>query len=135
MAAADEAELVDMVATAVAIDDRPSALRYPRGAGTGAQLPEQGTALEIGRGRIVREGSDIAILSYGAELTEALSAAAVLERAGISATVADARFAKPIDDRLVAQLAQHHQRVVTLETGSIGGFGFAGCRQPDAPGS
>ena len=122
MAAADEAELVHMVATAAAIDDCPSALRYPRGEGTGVKLPERGTPLEIGKGRVVREGERAAILSYGATLADALEAADQLEAAGVSTTVADARFAKPIDDELVAQLFRNHELVVTLETGAIGGF-------------
>lgn len=122
MAPADEVELVHMVATAAAIDDRPSALRYPRGDGTGAALPEIGTPLEIGRGRIVREGSDVAILCYGTTLARAMTAAALLDEAGISATVADARFAKPIDADLTARLARSHALLVTLEEGSCGGF-------------
>lgn len=122
MAAADEAELVHMVATAVAIDDCPSALRYPRGEGQGGKLPDDGTPLEIGKGRIVREGDHAAILSYGNTLADAMVAAAQLEEIGISTTVADARFAKPIDDALVAQLFREHEVVVTLETGAIGGF-------------
>ncbi len=122
MAAADERELFDMVATAAAIDDRPSAFRYPRGEGTGVDLPDRGEPLEVGRGRVVREGGDVAILSYGAVLGEAMAAANALASAGIETTVADARFAKPIDDRLVAQLFRNHALVLTVETGSIGGF-------------
>jgi 1-deoxy-D-xylulose-5-phosphate synthase len=122
MAPSDEAELVHMVATAVAIDDRPSALRYPRGEGTGAAIPDIGQALEIGRGRIVSEGSSVAILSYGVRLAAALAAAERLASFGITATVADARFAKPIDDDLVRILAQDHPLLLTLEEGSIGGF-------------
>lgn len=123
MAAANEAELVDMVATAAAIDDRPSAFRYPRGEGVGVSLPDRGTPLEIGKGRIVREGGRVAILCYGAVLEDALSAADELKREhGLGVTVADARFAKPIDDALVAQLARHHEYVITLETGAVGGF-------------
>ncbi len=122
MAAADEAELMHMVATAVEIDDRPSGLRYPRGEGTGVELPEIGTALEIGKGRIVREGTKIALLSYGARLTDALQAADKLEAMGHSTTVADARFAKPIDDELVARLARDHELLITIEEASTGGF-------------
>jgi 1-deoxy-D-xylulose-5-phosphate synthase len=122
MAAADEAELVHMVATAAAIDDRPSALRYPRGEGRGVALPERGCLLEIGKGRIVREGERIAILSYGAALAEAFDAAARLDEMGLTATIADARFAKPVDDDLIARLVCEHKVVLTLEHGSIGGF-------------
>jgi 1-deoxy-D-xylulose-5-phosphate synthase len=123
MAAADEAELVRMVETAVAHDEGPIALRYPRGNGTGVELPERPEPLQIGRGRVVRQGSDVAILSYGAHLTEALAAATLLEAEGISATVADARFAKPLDTALIGQLARHHGVLVTLEQGATGGFG------------
>ena len=122
MAAADEAELVHMVTTALAIDDRPSGLRYPRGEGFGVNLPDQGEALPIGKGRVMREGSTIAILSYGARLYEALAAADDLAAKGISATVADARFAKPLDEELILRLAREHEVLVTIEEGSIGGF-------------
>jgi len=122
MAPADEAELKHMIATAAAIDDRPSAVRFPRGEGTGVALPARGQALEIGRGRVLLEGTDLAILSYGARLGEALAAAEILARDGISVTVADARFAKPIDDDLVRRLALEHPMVLTLEEGAIGGF-------------
>ncbi|MEQ8602445.1 MAG: 1-deoxy-D-xylulose-5-phosphate synthase [Marivibrio sp.] len=122
MAPADEAELKHMVATAAAIDDRPSAVRFPRGEGTGAPLPNRGTPLEIGRGRVIREGREIAILSYGARLADAEAAAARLAETGVEITVADARFAKPIDDRLVKLLAEEHKLVLTLEEGAIGGF-------------
>ncbi|MBU1210364.1 MAG: 1-deoxy-D-xylulose-5-phosphate synthase [Alphaproteobacteria bacterium] len=122
MAPADEAELVHMVATAAAIDDRPSAVRFPRGNGTGAVLPERGGVLEIGKGRIVREGDKAAILSYGSCLADAMEAAARLDEVELAVTVADARFAKPIDDVLVARLVRDHEIVVTLEAGSIGGF-------------
>jgi 1-deoxy-D-xylulose-5-phosphate synthase len=125
MAAADEAELVHMVATAAAIDDAPSALRYPRGEGTGADLPAQGVPLEIGKGRIVREGHKIALLSYGARLAECLKAADELAALGLSTTVADARFAKPLDTDLVLRLARNHEVLVTIEEGAIGGFGSA----------
>ena len=123
MAAADEAELVHMVRTAVAIDDRPCAFRYPRGAGFGVDLPERGEILELGRGRIVREGSSVAIVSYGARLQEALSAAEELDGRGVSATVADARFAKPLDEKLVRELAREHEALITIEEGAVGGFG------------
>ena len=123
MAAADEAELKHMVATAVAIDDRPSSLRYPRGEGIGIEMPAIGTPLEIGRGRIMREGSKVAILSLGTRLAEALKAADQLGALGFSATVADARFAKPLDEELVARLAREHEVFITVEEGSVGGFG------------
>ena len=123
MAAADEAELVHMVRTAVEIDDRPSAFRYPRGNGTGIDLPEVGQALEIGKGRILREGTSIAILSYGARLAEAMKAADMLAAQGLSCTVADARFAKPLDEDLVNRLAKEHEVLITIEEGARGGFG------------
>src|SRR6186713_2899399 len=123
MAAADEAELVHMVATQVAIDDRPSALRYPRGDGIGIDMPEFGVPLEIGKGRIVREGSSIALLSLGTRLQECLKAADMLAAQGLSATVADARFAKPLDGDLVLRLAREHEVLITIEEGAIGGFG------------
>ncbi|MDO8535375.1 MAG: 1-deoxy-D-xylulose-5-phosphate synthase [Xanthobacteraceae bacterium] len=122
MAAADEAELVHMVATAAAIGDRPSAFRYPRGEGTGAALPAEGKPLEIGRGRIVREGNAVALLSFGARLPECLAAADELAGHGLSATVADARFAKPLDRDLVLRLARDHEVLVTIEEGAVGGF-------------
>ena len=123
MAAADEAELRHMVATAAVIDDRPSAFRYARGEGVGVEMPDRGQPLEIGKGRIVREGSSIAILSLGTRLQEALSAADMLATMGLSTTVADARFAKPIDQDLVRDLARNHEVLITIEEGSIGGFG------------
>ncbi len=123
MAAADEAELVHMVATAAAYDSGPIALRYPRGEGVGVEMPERGEILEIGRGRIVREGSRVAILSLGTRLAEALKAADDLAAFGLPATVADARFAKPIDRALVQKLAAEHDVLITVEEGSIGGFG------------
>jgi len=123
MAAADEAELVHMVSTAVAIDDRPSALRYPRGEGLGVPLPAEGKPLEIGKGRVVREGSKVALLSFGARLGECLKAADELATFGLSTTVADARFAKPLDIDLLLRLARGHEVLLTLEEGSIGGFG------------
>jgi 1-deoxy-D-xylulose-5-phosphate synthase len=123
MAAADEAELRHMVATAMTIDDRPCAFRYPRGDGIGVELPERGTPLEIGKGRIVREGSTIAILSLGTRLEASLAAAEELETMGLSTTVADARFAKPIDTDLIEDLARRHSVLITIEEGSTGGFG------------
>jgi 1-deoxy-D-xylulose-5-phosphate synthase len=123
MAPSDEAELVHMVATAVAIDDRPSALRYPRGEGRGIAIPDEGKPLEIGKGRIVREGSKIAIFSYGTRLTESLKAADELSAHGLSTTVADARFAKPLDIDLLLRLAREHEVLLTIEEGSVGGFG------------
>ena len=122
MAAADEAELVHMVATAAAIDDRPSAVRYPRGEGLGLPLPERGTPLEIGKGRIVREGTTVALLSLGTRLAACMSAADELSRHGLSTTVADARFAKPLDEDLVRRLAVEHEVLITVEEGAIGGF-------------
>jgi 1-deoxy-D-xylulose-5-phosphate synthase len=123
MAAADEADLVHMVATAASIDDRPSALRYPRGEGMGIPMPERGIPLEIGKGRIVREGSKVALLSFGARLSECLKAADELAGYGLSTTVADARFAKPLDTALVLRLAREHEVLISIEEGSIGGFG------------
>ena len=123
MAAADEVELMHMVATAATIDDRPSALRYPRGEGVGLELPERGTPLEIGKGRVVREGTSVALLSFGARLQECLKAADDLAARGLSTTVADARFAKPLDEDLIRRLANEHEVLVTIEEGSIGGFG------------
>ena len=122
MAAADEAELVHMVSTAVAIDDRPSALRYPRGEGIGVPLPTEGKPLEIGKGRIVREGGKIALFSFGTRLAECLKAADELATYGLSTTVADARFAKPLDVDLLLRLAREHEVLLTIEEGSIGGF-------------
>lgn len=123
MAAADEVELKHMVATAAAYDDGPIAFRYPRGEGVGITLPEQGEVLPIGKGRVVREGSKVAILSLGTRLQEALQAADALDAKGLSTTVADARFAKPLDEELVHNLLTYHEIVVTVEEGSIGGFG------------
>ena len=123
MAAADEAELVHMVATQVAIDDRPSALRYPRGEGRGVAMPEEGIPLEIGKGRILREGHKVALFSYGARLGECLKAADELAAHGLSTTVADARFAKPLDTDLLLRLAREHEVLITIEEGAIGGFG------------
>ena len=123
MAAADEAELMHMVATAAAIDDRPSAFRYPRGEGLGVEMPERGVPLEIGKGRILREGTAVAILSLGTRLGEALKAAEELAARGLSTTLADARFAKPLDHDLIRRLALEHQVMITIEEGAVGGFG------------
>jgi 1-deoxy-D-xylulose-5-phosphate synthase len=123
MAAADEAELARMIATAVEIDDRPSAFRYPRGDGVGVDIPEFATPLEIGRGRILREGTAVALLSFGTRLQETLKAADLLAARGLSVTVADARFAKPLDEDLILRLAREHEALITIEEGSIGGFG------------
>lgn len=123
MAAGDEAELVHMVATAIAHDEGPIAFRYPRGEGMGVDMPARGVPLEIGKGRVMKVGSDAAILSYGAHLSEALAAAELLEAEGISITVADARFAKPLDTRLIDMLVEDHRALITLETGATGGFG------------
>lgn len=122
MAAADEAELTHMVATAAAYDEGPIAFRYPRGEGVGVELPEQGEVLEIGKGRIMREGTGIALLSFGTRLAECMAAAEDLAVKGISATVADARFAKPLDEELIRDLAAKHEVLVTIEEGSSGGF-------------
>jgi 1-deoxy-D-xylulose-5-phosphate synthase len=121
--ASDEAELVHMVATAVAHDSGPIAFRYPRGTGTGVEMPDVGEVLEIGKGRIVREGSDVAILSFGAHMSECLKAADLIEAQGVSATVADARFAKPLDRALLRKLVKNHKALITVEQGSLGGFG------------
>ena len=122
MAAADELELMHMVATAAQIDDRPSAFRYPRGEGVGIELPVRGTPLEIGKGRILREGTKIALLSFGTRLGECLVAAEDLAAKGLSATVADARFAKPLDTDLIRRLVREHEVLITIEEGSVGGF-------------
>ena len=123
MAAADEADLVHMVATCAAFDEGPSAVRYPRGDGVGVALPERGTPLEIGRGRIIREGTTIALLSLGGRLGECMKAAQELASYGLSTTIADARFAKPLDTDLANRLAREHEVVITIEEGAIGGFG------------
>ena len=123
MAAADEAELVHMVATAAAIDDGPSAVRYPRGEGIGVPMPVEGKPLAIGKGRILREGTRVALFSFGARLAECLKAADELAALGLSATVADARFAKPLDTELLLRLAREHEVLITIEEGAIGGFG------------
>ena len=125
MAAADEAELVHMVATAAAIDDRPCALRYPRADGSGVPLPAEGVPLEIGKGRVLRRGDRLALLSFGARLAECFKAADQLMEFGVSTTVADARFAKPLDLDLILELAESHEALVTIEEGASGGFGAA----------
>jgi 1-deoxy-D-xylulose-5-phosphate synthase len=123
MAPSDEGELMHMVATAAAYDEGPIGFRYPRGEGMGVELPERGEILEIGKGRILREGSKVAILSLGTRLADSMKAAAELENYGISTTVADARFAKPIDRDLLRRLAANHEALIAIEEGSIGGFG------------
>ena len=123
MAAADEAELVHMVATAAAHDDGPIAFRFPRGEGVGLEMPERGTPLEIGRGRMIQEGQRVAILSFGTRLAEVMKAAEALEAKGITPTVADARFAKPLDRDLILKLAADHEALITIEEGAVGGFG------------
>jgi 1-deoxy-D-xylulose-5-phosphate synthase len=123
MAAADEADLAAMIATSLEIDDRPSAFRYPRGDGVGVEIPELADPLEIGKGRIVREGTSVAILSLGTRLQESLKAADLLAARGVSATVADARFAKPLDEDMILRLARNHECLITVEEGAMGGFG------------
>ena len=123
MAAGDEADLMHMIATAAQIDDRPSAFRYPRGEGMGVEMPERGQPLPIGKGRILREGTKVALLSLGGRLGEAFKAAEELAARGLSTTVADARFAKPLDEDLIRRLAREHEVMITLEEGSVGGFG------------
>jgi 1-deoxy-D-xylulose-5-phosphate synthase len=122
MAAADEAELVHMVATAAAHDSGPIAFRYPRGEGVGVEMPAKGIPLEIGKGRILREGSRVALLSFGTRLSEVLKAAESLSARGLPPTVADARFAKPLDRDLILGLARTHEALITIEEGAIGGF-------------
>ena len=123
MGPADELELMHMVRTAASLDDRPSAFRYPRGEGVGLELPARGDILQIGKGRVIQEGSKIALLSFGTRLAECKKAAAELNAKGLSTTVVDARFAKPLDQDLIAQLARHHEVLITVEEGSVGGFG------------
>lgn len=123
MAAADEAELAHMVATAAAHDDGPIAFRFPRGEGTGVEMPERGTPLEIGKGRMIREGRRVAILSFGTRLSEVEAACEALGAKGITPTVADARFAKPLDRDMILQLAADHEALITIEEGAVGGFG------------
>jgi 1-deoxy-D-xylulose-5-phosphate synthase len=123
MAAADEAELKHMVRTAAAYNEGPISFRYPRGEGIGVDMPERGQILQIGKGRVVKQGSKVALLSFGTRLADSLLAAEDLDAAGLSTTVADARFAKPLDHELIRQLASHHEILITIEEGSIGGFG------------
>ena len=123
MGPSDEAELAHAISTAVAIDDRPSAFRYPRGEGVGVAIPDLAAPFEIGKGRIVREGTSVAILSFGTRLAESLKAADMLAARGLSATVADARFAKPLDIDLILRLAREHEALITVEEGAMGGFG------------
>jgi 1-deoxy-D-xylulose-5-phosphate synthase len=122
MAASDEAELMHMVRTAAEYDAGPISFRYPRGNGLGVELPKRGEVLEIGKGRIIQEGSDIAILSFGAHLSVVQEAAAALKYQGISVTIADARFAKPLDTELINDLVDNHSAILTVEQGSVGGF-------------
>ena len=123
MAASDEAELVKMINTSVDINDKPCAFRYPRGTGIGVELPTINEKLEIGKGKIIKEGKKIAILSFGTRLNECLIASENLKKRGINITVVDARFAKPLDEKLIWQLATDHEALITIEEGSIGGFG------------
>lgn len=123
MAAADEAELKHMVRTAAAYDDGPISFRYPRGEGVGVDMPARGEILEIGKGRVVKQGSKVALLSFGTRLADCLTAAEDLDAAGLSTTIADARFAKPLDHDLIRQLARHHEVLITIEEGAVGGFG------------
>jgi 1-deoxy-D-xylulose-5-phosphate synthase len=123
MAASDEAELVKMINTSVDISDKPSAFRYPRGTGVGIELPSIDKKLEIGKGRIIQEGKKIAIINFGARLNECLNASISLKKKGINITIADARFVKPLDENLIWQLATDHEGIITIEEGSIGGFG------------
>ena len=123
MAASDEAELVRMINTSVDINDKPSAFRYPRGSGTGVKIPTIDEKIEIGKGRIIKEGKNVALLSLGARLNECLIAQENLRKKGINLTLVDARFAKPLDENLIWQLAVDHEAIITIEEGSIGGFG------------
>ncbi len=123
MAASDEAELVKMINTSVDINDRPCAFRYPRGTGLGLELPSIDEKIEIGKGKIVLEGKKLAILSFGTRLNECLIAAENLKKKGINITIVDARFAKPLDENLIWQIATDHEALITIEEGSIGGFG------------
>ncbi|MGH1406838.1 MAG: 1-deoxy-D-xylulose-5-phosphate synthase [Rhodomicrobiaceae bacterium] len=123
MAAADEAELIHMVATAASINDGPSSFRYPRGEGVGVEMPDTGKILEIGKGRIIEEGSSVALLSFGTRLEESRKAAEILSSFGLSTTIADARFAKPLDEAMIADLAKNHEILITIEEGAVGGFG------------
>ena len=135
MAAADEAELVHMVATAATIDDCPSAIRYPRGDGVGVTMPEVGVPLEIGKGRIISQGNTVALLSLGTRLAECTKAAETLAAHGISTTVADARFAKPLDRELTLRLAREHELLIPIEYGAIGRFGSQVTQLPSDAGA
>jgi len=123
MAASDESELVRMINTSVDINNKPSAFRYPRGNGIGLELPSINEKLEIGKGRIIKEGKKIALINFGARLNECLIAQKNLVKKGINITLADARFVKPLDENLIWQLATDHEAIITIEEGSIGGFG------------
>ena len=123
MAPSDEAELMHMIATSAAIDDGPSAVRFPRGEGTGVMRPTEGVPLEIGKGRIVKEGSGITILNFGTRMTQVLLAAERMAAYGLSPTIADARFAKPLDTDMIRRLAKEHEVFITIEEGAAGGFG------------
>ena len=123
MAASDESELVKMINTSVKINDRPSAFRYPRGNGVGIEIPGINETIEIGKGRIVKEGKQVAILNFGARLQECKKASEILSKKGIEITIADARFAKPLDKKLIVELATNHEVLISIEEGSIGGFG------------
>ena len=123
MAASDEAELVKMINTSVDINDRPSAFRYPRGNGIGVELPNINEKIQIGKGRVIKEGKNIAIINFGARLQECLIAEESSSKKGICPTIIDARFAKPLDENLIWQAATNHESIITIEEGSIGGFG------------
>ena len=123
MAASDEAELVKMINTSVNINNRPSAFRYPRGNGVGVKIPDIQETLEIGKGKIIKQGKTIAIINFGGRLQECLKASNSLDQKGYSTTVADARFAKPLDEKLIIDLCLNHEVILTIEEGSIGGFG------------
>ena len=123
MAASDESELVKMISTSVDINDRPSAFRYPRGLGIGTELPPIDQKLEIGKGRVIQEGKKLAIINFGARLKECLNASSGLKKKGVNITIVDARFAKPLDEKLIWQIATDHDSIITIEEGSIGGFG------------
>ena len=123
MAASDEAELVKMINTSVSINDRPSAFRYPRGNGTGVELPDIKEVLQIGKGKMVLNGKHVAILNFGARMNECKKASEILKKKGITISIFDARFAKPLDEKLIIELASNHEAVLTIEEGSIGGFG------------
>ena len=123
MAASDESELVKMINTSITINDRPSAFRYPRGSGIGIELPGIDEILKIGKGKVIIEGKQVAILNFGARLNECKKAQQILEKKGINLTIVDARFAKPLDEKLILEIASNHELILTIEEGSIGGFG------------